>query len=42
MVGEVQGGQKEMDEFAAQASAVDVLCQDLAEEVLAGAGPAVE
>lgn len=42
MMGEVQGGQKEMDEFAAQAGAVDVLRQDLAEEVLAGAGPAVE
>lgn len=42
VVREVQGGQEEMDELAAQAGRVDVLRQDLAEEVLAGAGPAME
>lgn len=42
MVREVQGGQEEMDELAAQAGGVDLLRQDLAEEVFAGAGPAVQ
>lgn len=41
-VREVQGGQEEMHELAAQPGGVDVAGQQLAEEILPRAGPAVQ